>query len=397
MLRGTPFHERTRALCQGHNWRRWAGHIVAGSYELTHEREYWSIRSAASLIDVSPLFKYRVSGPDAERALNRIVTRDVGQCAVDQVMYTPWCDDAGMVLDDGTVARLAEDVFVVTAADPNLRWFHENALGLRTSVEDVSADVAALALQGPASREILAAATDGCCTDLRFFRQTKDTIAGVPVRITRTGYTGDLGYEIWLDAENALAVWDALIAAGRPHGLAPAGLLALDVARIEAGLLLLSVDYVSARHALIESRKSSPFELGLEWTVSLGKEHFLGQAALRRLKEEGSPWCLRGLEIGWEGLEELYAESGLPVEVPHQAWRTSVPVYAGGHQAGYATSGCWSPVLKKYVALAHLHQDRLRPGAPVEMEVTVEHQRRRAPANVVQTPFFDPPRKRSQG
>lgn len=395
MLRGTPFHARTSALCQGQNWRRWAGHIVASSYDLTHEREYWAIRSASALIDVSPLYKYRVQGRDALRLIDRIVTRDMTRCAVDQVMYTSWCDDRGMVLDDGTVARLGEGAFLITAADPNLRWLQENSVGMRVSIDDVSSSTAALAVQGPAARSILGAATDGECAGLRFFRQARASIAGVPVRITRTGYTGDLGYEIWMDAGNALPVWDALIASGTPWGLVPAGMLALDIARIEAGLLLISVDYISARHALIESRKSSPFELGLGWTVSLDKEFFVGKNALRTQKEAGPDWRFLGLEVDWDGLEALYAEVGLPAEVPHQAWRTSVPVYAGGQQVGYATSGCWSPVLKKYIALAHLRSEHAELDTPVELEVTVEHRRRRAPAIVVRTPFFDPPRKRS--
>jgi aminomethyltransferase len=395
MLKGTPFHARTSALCQASNWRRWAGHIVASSYELQHDREYWAIRTAAALIDVSPLYKYLISGTDAERLMNRVVTRDVVRCAVGQVMYTTWCDDRGKVIDDGTLARLDDRTFRLTAADPTLGWLKDNSVGLDVSVEDISAATAALAIQGPSSRTILNSLSDTGLEGLRFFRQISTRLAGIPVWVSRTGYTGDLGYEIWVDAGDALPLWDVVVAAGEPHGLLAAGMLALDMARIEAGLLLIAVDYVSVREALIEARESSPFELGLGWTVSLDKGFFVGRDALRREKEIGSEWMLRGLEVDWEGLEHVYGEMDLPPELPVHAWRTSVPVYAKGRQVGYATSGCWSPLLKKYIALAHLRSTWARPDTAVEMEVTVEHERQRAPATVVPMPFFDPERKKA--
>ncbi|HLB36699.1 MAG TPA: aminomethyltransferase family protein [Gemmatimonadales bacterium] len=395
MLRTTPFHSRTAPLCQAQNWRRWAGYVVAGSYELLHDREYWAIRSAAALLDVSPLYKYLVRGRDAARLLDRVVTRAIGKCAVGQVMYTPWCDDAGKVLDDGTVTRLDEDAFRLTAAEPNLRWLHENRVGLNAEIEDVSDATAALAVQGPAARDVLRAALDANLDHVRFFRATNGRVDDVSLTITRTGYTGDLGYELWFDARHAERIWDHLMTRGLPYGLTPAGILALDVARIEAGLILLDVDYVPARKALIEARTSSPFELGLGWTVRLDKDYFVGQRVLRAEQAHPSAWQLRGLEIDWDGLERLYAEVGLPVELPATAWRTSVPVYAGGEQVGYATSGCWSPLLKRYIALAHLKAPHTAPGSGLDMEVTVEHRRRRAPARVRALPFFNPERKRA--
>ena len=395
MLRVTPFHSRTAPLCQAQNWRRWAGYVVAGSYELTHDREYWAIRSAAALLDVSPLYKYLVRGRDAARLLDRVVTRDVGRCVVGQVMYTPWCDEAGKVLDDGTVTRLDEDLFRLTAAEPNLRWLHQNSAGLDLTVEDVSDTTAALAVQGPAARAVLGAALDAQLDGLRFFRATGTQARDIPLSVTRTGYTGDLGYELWFDARHAEAMWDHLMERGRPYGLTPTGILALDVARIEAGLILIDVDYVPARKALIEARTSSPFELGLGWAVRLDKDYFVGQRALRAEAARPPAWRLCGLEIDWESLERLYAEWGLPVELPATAWRTSVPVYAGNRQVGYATSGCWSPLLKRYIALAHLRAPHATPGASVEMEITVQHQRRRAAARVRQLPFFNPERKRA--
>ena len=395
MLRHTPFHARTAALNEGQAWRRWAGCVVASAYELQHDREYHAIRSAAALLDISPLHKYLVTGPDAARLLDRVVTRDVSRCAVGQVMYTPWCDARGKQIDDGTVARLGEVAFRLTSAEPNLRWLHLNASGLHVVLADESDCVAALAVQGPASRVILERAAEADLSGLKFFRLTRATIRGMPVTISRTGYTGDLGYEVWLNTADALPLWDALLEAGTPYGLTPAGMLALDVSRIEAGLLLLDVDYVSAHRAVIEGQKSSPLELNLAWTVALEKPAFVGRAALADEARRGVAWRLAGVEVDWVSLERLFTDVGLPPKLPITAWRSSVPLYAEGVQVGYATSGCWSPLLKRYIALAHLGARYAAPGTGLWMEVTVEHRRRQAAARVVPTPFFNPARKRA--
>lgn len=398
MLRTTPFHARTAPLNQSWDWRRWAGYVAASSYELHHDREYWAIRSSAGLLDVSPLLKYRIRGRDAARLLDRVLPRDVAGLDVGRVLYTPWCDERGKVRDDGTLCRLAEDDFRLTSALPNLRWLEDNALGMEVEIEDVSDGLAALALQGPRARAILHDVVGGVADDLRFFRMSEGRVGDVPLQITRTGYTGNLGYEIWVDAGRAEPLWDALVEAGRPHGMLPAGMLALDVARVEAGLILIDVDYVPAHRAVIEERTSSPFELGLGWTVSkekLESGDFVGREALAAERERGPEWELKGVEVSWESLEELWGEYGLPPDLPARTWRTSVPVYRGREQVGYATSGCWSPLLKKSIALAHLRTPHSATGTPVEMEVTVEHRRRRARARVVETPFFDPERKRS--
>jgi len=395
MLKVTPFHARTAPLCVSHAWRRWAGHVAASSYELLHEREYHAIRSSAALLDVSPLQKYLVSGPDAARLLDRVVTRNVTKMKVGQVGYTPWCDSAGKVIDDGTIARLGEDIFRMTSADPNLRWLTDNAIGLNVRLEDVSESTAALALQGPNSRAILERAIERDLSGLKYFRLTDAQVRGVPVTITRTGYTGDLGYEIWVDATDALPLWDALIDVGTAYGITPTGLIALDMARIEAGLILLDVDYVSARKALIEEQKSSPFEINLGWAVDLEKDYFVGRDALADEAARGPEWQLVGIEVDWESLEQLYADAGLPPRVPGMAWRVSVPIYVDGRQVGYATSGSWSPLLKKYIALAHVPSRHAKPGTKVAMEITVEHRRRQAAARVAALPFFDPARKRA--
>jgi aminomethyltransferase len=395
MLKTTPFHARTASLIRAQTWRRWAGYQVASAYEPLPDREYAAIRNAAALIDVSPLYKYRISGRDAAPLLDRMVTRDVKKCRVGRVLYTPWCDGAGKVIDDGTVSRLEANVFRLTSAEPNLRWLSMNAVGMDVSIEDVSERTAALALQGPLSRAVLGEVSPPEVGALKYFELAHTTVADVPVVVSRTGYTGDLGYEVWVDAQQALLVWDALMEAGRGFGITPTGIWAVDLARIEAGLVMLEVDYHSAHRALIEGQESSPYELNLGWTVSVEKGPFNGRRALLAERERGPEWGFVGLAVDWDSLERLYAEHGLPPTLPTIAWRTSTPVYRGGKQVGYATSGCWSPLLKAYLALAHLRAPHFAPGTPVEMEITVEHRRRRAHAVVRMLPFFDPERKRA--
>jgi aminomethyltransferase len=395
MLKTTPFHARTAPLVLGQAWRRWAGYMVASTYDWLHDREYAAIRNAAALLDVSPLYKYRVWGRDAARLLDRIVTRNILKLKPGQVTYTPWCDAHGKVMDDGTVTRLGEDTYRLTSADPSLRWLHQNAFGLQVNIEEVSEQLGALALQGPLSRAVLGAVAEQPVEGLKYFRMMENRIAGVDIQITRTGYTGDLGYEIWVPAAGALPVWDALMRAGADYGLQPAGIWALDVARIEAGLVMADVDYTAAHHAVIESQKSTPFELSLDWTVSLDKHVFNGRSALLAERARGVAWKFIGIEVDWDSFEALYAAVGLSPSLPSVAWRSSVPIYRNGKQIGYASSGCWSPLLKKYLALAHLEAEHCLPDTKVEFEVTVEHQRKRAAAHVRKLPFFDPERKKA--
>jgi aminomethyltransferase len=392
----TPFHSRTAALNHHLGWKEWAGFFAVTSYEATPEREYNAIRQAAGLLDVSPLFKYRVSGRDARALVDRVVTRDMAKVATGQVVYTSWCDGAGKVIDDGTVARLEDDVYRWTAAEPNLRWITLNGAGLDVRVEDVSEKTAAVALQGPTSRAILAACAEGGdVASLKYFRLTRARIGGVAVEITRTGYTGDLGYEIWMDAADAPRVWDALMAAGAPYDITPIGLLALDMARIEAGLILLDVDYVGAKKALIDSQRYTPYEIGLGRLVADSKAPFVGQAALRRERETGPARQLVGLDVDWDDLERLHDEAGLPPQLPATASRLSLPVYDGERQVGKATSQTWSPTLKKLIALGTVASNVSAPGTKLHMEFTVDHQRRRVIVTVAPLPFFDPPRKRA--
>src|SRR2546421_5580780 len=391
---GTAFHERTLALCESLNYREWSGYYTVGVYEMHHEHEYNAIRNSAALIDISPLFKYRVTGRDATKFVNRVIARDINKVAVDQVIYCCWCDPEGKVIDDGTITRLGENEYRWTAADPSLRWFQQNALGLDVVIEDISEQVAALALQGPTSGKLLQSVTDANLANLKYFRVTRGKIAGVPVDISRTGYTGDLGFEVWMAWKDAVRVWDKLVSDGEVFDLHPAGMIALDIARIEAGLILIEADYTSSKKALIASQKYSPREIGLGKLVDLKKENFVGRDALAaEEKSGGQERALVGLEIDWNEVEALYEEMKMAPQVPSMASRVAVPVYRGGRQVGKATSTTWSPTLKKMIALACVGRDHSSLGATLHIEMTVEAQRKTVAAKIVPLPFFNPPRK----
>ncbi len=393
---GTAVHERTFALCESLNYREWSGYYAVSAYEGHHEHEYNAIRNAAALIDVSPLYKYLITGRDAARFVDRLITRDVAKMTAGQVIYTPWCDEHGKVIDDGTIARLDDDSFRWTSAEQHLRWFRLNARGLDVDIEDVSEKLAAIALQGPLSRAVLEAATKEDWSEPGYYRRRSAKVGRISIDVSRTGYTGDLGYELWVGAKQALGLWDRLMEVGQPYAIRPAGMLALDMARLEAGLILIEVDYTSATQALIPTQNYSPFEIGLGRLVNLDKDaEFVGKRALIVERDAGGPARrLVGLSIDWLAIEALYEAQKLPIHVPTQAWREQVPVYAGGRQVGRATSGTWSPTLKKHIALASVEATYEPAGSQVSMEVTVEGRRSRAKATVVPLPFFDPPRKR---
>jgi len=390
---GTAVHERTFALCESLNYRDWSGYYAVSAYESHHEHEYNAIRNASALIDVSPLFKYLITGKDAPRFADRLITRDVAKMAVGQVFYTPWCDEHGKVIDDGTVTRLEETRFRWTAADPSLRWFRLNAAGLDVTIDDISEEFAALALQGPTSARLLRAAADADIAGLKYFRMTSGSIAGVPVDISRTGYTGDLGYEIWIPARDAVKVWDVLMDTGRRFDIKPAGMLALDVARVEAGLLLIDVDFFSSKKALIPAQKYTPYEMGLGRLVSLDKRRFIGQQALRAEHKRGQARQVVGLEVDWTEVEAIYDQQQLPPSVAATASRVAVPVYRAGRQVGRATTTTWSPVLKRMIALATIDRPHYIEGSRLHIEMTVEGVRHKVGATVVKTPFFNPSRK----
>jgi aminomethyltransferase len=390
---GTAVHERTFPLCQSLNYREWSGFYAVSVYETHHEHEYNAIRNAAALIDVTPLYKYIVTGRDATRFVNRIIARDINKVSVNQVIYCCWCDEDGKIIDDGTITRLEENRYRWTAADPNLRWLRQNSFRYEVEIEDITEQTAALALQGPTSGALLKTIADADIQNLKYFRKTSGTIGGVAVDISRTGYTGDLGYEIWIPWQDAVKVWDALMEAGRGFDIHPTGMLALDVARIEAGLILADVDYISSKKALIPAQKYTPAEVGLSKLVHHEKENFIGRDALLKEKQTGPERLLVGLEVDWNEMEALFDRMGLAPQTPATASRVHVPVYRGREQVGKATSTTWSPLLKQLIALASVRPQHAEPGTKLHIEMTVEAVRYKVAATVRLLPFFNPARK----
>jgi aminomethyltransferase len=395
-MRLTPFNQRTSELCEPYNWSLWQNWLLADMYAPDHIQEYYAIRTSCGVFDISPIPKYHVHGPDAVRYLDRIVTQDVSRCAIGQVLYTTWCDDDGKIMDDGLLARLDETSFRLTTGEPWLFWFEDNKANLDVVIEDVTG-LGTLALQGPYSRELLKTLTSADLDNFRYFRIMEAELAGIPVELSRTGYTGDLGYEIWVQPHLAVKLWDTLFEAGQNYSLVPFGDYALEMARVEAGLLLTGADFNPSQLVVYDFEKSSPLELGLGWAVKLKKDHFIGQKALRDEFARGSAWNTVGLEVNLDSLEGIYAEFGMPLYLPYEAWMEAVPVYSGGQQIGKATSGTWSPLLKKYIAIARLKTQFARPGTQVDIEVTIDVQRKQAQATVVKMPFFNPDRKTSCG
>ena len=397
---GTAFHPATAPLNRKQQWREWSGYFASSVYADAHDIEYNAIREAAALIDVSPLYKYTVSGKDAGRLVDRVITRDATKLTPGRVYYTPWCDEHGKVIDDGTVHHLDDGSYRWTAADPQLRWLRQNTAGLDVDISDVSESVAALALQGPLSRAVLEAATGEEFADLRYFRRRRSSFkAGrrkVAIDVSRTGYTGDLGYELWVAAVDAVALWERLIAAGAAYGIRPAGMLALDVVRLEAGLILLEVDYTSARHAMNPEQNYSPGEIGLGRLVSFDKADFVGRLALEREQRAGGPARrLVGLELDWYDIEGLFSAQDLPPAISPVVDRAPRPVFVGGRQVGKATSVGWSPILKQAIALASVPPSHEPVGSKVDVEWSVEGRRGRVAGTVVDLPFLDLERKRA--
>jgi aminomethyltransferase len=394
----TPFFPRTSELCDSLQWKEWAGYYAVSSYGIPHDAEYFAFRNAAGLLDITPLFKYHVTGPDAAKFLARIMVRDIEKLKIGRVTYCCWCTENGKVVDDGTVMRRDENDFFVTSADPCFSWFSRFMRGYDVELSDVSDQIAGLALQGPTSREILKQICDANLDELKFFATTKAKVDGFEIYLSRTGYTGDLGYELWVENAKALKLWDTLMDAGKNYDLRPAGLTALDITRVEAGLILKDVDYYNALHCLIDDRMSSPYEISLGWTVNLDRRPFNGQSALKKEKEQGSNWAVVGLDINWSEIERLYFKHGLPPEIGSTAWRDSIPIYSDRtkkNQIGYATSGTWSPILKKNIALATIEKKYDQLGSSVQIEMTVEHKRYTVSAVISKPQFYNPIRKTS--
>ncbi|MGZ8566097.1 MAG: aminomethyltransferase family protein [Actinomycetota bacterium] len=397
MTVGTAFYPRQQELNTKLAWGEWSGYHAPAVYADFHDIEYNAVREAAGVIDTSPLYKYAVRGPDAGRLMDRVMTRDISKLRVDRVFYTPWCDEDGKLIDDGTIARIGENEYRVTSADQTRRWFLMNATGLDVGIDDVTDTLAALALQGMLSREVLHKATGEDWSDVPYFGRRMTTIDGVDVDVTRTGYTGDRGFELWIPVEGALAVWDAVFAAGADYGIHPVGIRALDVCRVEAGLILAEVEFSSARHVTAPELKYSPFEVGLGRLVAFDKSaSFVGKQALLAERSSGGPARrLVGLELDWSGIEGLYAKHDLAPGVSPLVHRDPVPVFKEGKQVGRATSITWGPTIKKMVGFGSIDTGLSQPGTRVSVEWSVEGERGKVGATVVPTPFLDLERKRT--
>jgi glycine cleavage system T protein (aminomethyltransferase) len=408
VIRTTPFHERTSARNETGLWEHWSNCLVAQRYQMSEKFEYFAIRNAAGAFDTSPLYKYRFRGPDAQRYLGGVLARDARQLAVGRAQYTLWCDDRGFVIEDGVLLRTAEDEYLLTAAEPNLAYFQGLAGTLDVEIEDVTDDWGILSVQGPRSREILAAVAP-VIADLGYFALTRTKIAGVDAIVSRTGYTGDLGYEIWTPADGAVRVWDAIFEVGETRALIPFGMTALYMARIEAGLILLDVDFHSSRYAWTDADRSTPIELGFGRMFrdlapgapstnghgNASGRAFIGRDAIRReLHERTSRWQLTGLIVDWKDYDRIYDEAGLIPPKDHTPIQDEYYVYDDElNQLGYATSQMYSPMLQRHIALARVPLDRTAEGSHVKLEAGVRHRYEYFDANVAKLPLFNPQRR----
>ena len=397
MILTSPFHERTSALNETGLWSHWSGHLAADRYQMSDKFEYFAVRNSAGVFDTSPLYKYRIHGRDAERFLAGVLARDIRGCAPGTAQYTVWCDDRGFVVEDGVILRPGRDEFLLTSAEPNLAYFSDLIGRDQVSIEEVSHDYGVLAVQGPRSRDLLARLVPDVAT-LAFFGLASGTIAGAPVTVSRTGYSGDLGYEIWVPSSDALKVWDVLWESMEGHGVLPFGLAALYMLRIEAGLLLLDVDFSSSRFAWTDEDRSTPIELGWSWMFKdlAGDDRaFIGRRSLEReLSDRTSRWRLTGLQVDWADYDRIYAGAGLIPPKDHTPVQEEMFVYDDeGHQVGYATSFMYSPILQRHIALARVRPELAAAGTPVRLEIDVNHRYEYVTAQTARLPLYNPARK----
>jgi aminomethyltransferase len=402
MVKTTPFHSRLSELNATGLYGHWSGYLSTLRYDLSAKHEYFGIRNSAGVFDTSPLYKYWIRGRDAETFLAGVMTRDVRLCRPGRAQYTLWCDDAGYVLEDGVLFRHSETEFLLTCAEPNLGYFRDLVGRLDVEIVDATGDFGVLAVQGPRSREILAQLAPEVA-DLRFFGLTQTKIGEAAVTISRTGYTGDLGYEIFVPAADAIAVLDAVLAAGTPYGLRPFGEHALLMARIEAGLVLINVEFSSSRFAWTDQQRVTPIELGFRWMlrgIADDDRPFIGRNAIRReIADKTSRWSTVGLVLDWADWNRLYTEAGLipPKDETPLEYESMLYENRGadgvGERIGYATSLMYSPVLQKHIAIARVRPDLGTVGTRVSVELTIDHEYRTVAAEVAKLPLFNPERK----
>ncbi len=375
----TPFHSRTSALCRTNEWSRWAGYTTVDCYTDV-ELEYFACRNAATLFDLSPMIKYRIAGPDAERYLNRLVTRDVRRLGVNRVAYVVWCNDAGKVLDDGTLFRFSESEYRLCAQDRHLGWLLDSAIGYDVRIDDVTDSIAALALQGPTACAVLKRMGLDGIEHLRPFQIRDHEVAGTTLSVSRTGFSGDLGYELWVEPGAAEALWDALLDAGKLSGLRPMGSRALELVRVEAGFILPHVDFMPVDSALRPTRGRSPFELGFDWLVDFDKGHFNGRRALLEEQRTGSRYRLVRMDV--QG---------------NKAAEGAFVYHAKSVHAGQVTSAMWSPVCKRNIAIAELKSEYRSRCDDLWVEIYVNKELKwdklMARCHIVDKPFFNPARR----
>jgi glycine cleavage system T protein (aminomethyltransferase) len=405
MIRTTPFHPRLSELNTQGLYTHWQGHLSALRYTDAPKHEYFAVRNSVGVFDTSPLFKYRIHGPDAERFLEGVLVRDIRKCRPGTAQYTLWCDDRGFVMEDGVVFRHSETDFLLTAARPNLGWFTDLRGRLRVDLEDVSENYGILAVQGPRSRAVLAELMPEAET-LPFFGLTDTKLGSAPVTLSRTGYTGDLGFEVTVEADHAVEVLDTILAAGRPHSIRPFGEEALMMLRIEAGLPLVDVEWHNSRLAFTDHERVTPTELGMGWMLrgiaDDGRAFVGGHAIRKELAETSSRWATVGIVVDWQAWDSLHREAGLlPAKDEHPLSYESVlhdrPTTAGGSQVGYVTSFMYSPVLQRHIGLARVRPDLAPPGSEVHMELALNHSNTTVPARTAKLPLFSPPRKTALG
>jgi aminomethyltransferase len=378
-LRQTPFHARTAAANKLNRWGPWAGYMTSLCFG-DAAMEHTAIRNGASVYDLCPMVKYRVTGPEAAACLDRLTIRNAGKLPVGSVHYTVWCDDEGKVLDDGTLFRHGVEDYLICCQERHLPWLLASAAGYDVAVREVTEEIAALSLQGPCSASVLDAAGFDIW-GLKPFRMARFPFQGGEVVVSRTGFTGDLGYELWMTPAQALPFWDHLFAAGAPWGLRAIGTDALNLARIEAGFIITNMDFIPADQALRGDRSRSPFELGLDWMIDWDKGHFTGRRALLAEKEAGSAWALVGLDV--------------PGNISAEG---SILYHGKKREAGFITAAAWSPSAKRSVALAQV-EARYRKGGDLWVEIyalrELQYVKLMLPVAVVDRPFFNPARKRA--
>jgi aminomethyltransferase len=397
LIRETPFHPRTSEANKTGLWSHWSGYLATDRYQMSDKFEYFAIRNSAAVIDTSPLYKYRIIGSDAERFLAGVLARDIRKCRPGQAHYTVWCDDEGWVVEDGVILRHSDDEFLLTAAEPNMAYLQDLVGRMAVQIEDVSDDFGALALQGPYAREILKQLVPEM-EEIGYFHLTPAKVGNAAVTISRTGYTGDLGYEIWVERDDAVGVWDTLFEVAAPYGVIPAGQTALLIARIEAGLVLIDVDFYSARYAWNDDQRTTPHELGLGWMLRdlpSDDRAFIGRRAIERELADGtSRWKTVGIMVDYEDWNRVYNERGVIPPKDHTPEHGGMMIYDEKlERIGYTPSFVYSPMAQRHVGIARIRPEHAALGTDVSLEVTIDHRYDVVKASVSRLPFFNPPRK----